>query len=300
MNSYEIEAVLTVYKEKSFTRAADIMHVSQPSLSRTIANIEHTIGGKIFDRSLSPIGLTELGKNYIDTACRINNLLFEFDTKCHDMLKVKTGTIRLGITRSRAHYYLPVLIPGFLKKFPYVDFKLQENNTSGLLLQLKEGSIDFAIFTLWGKDPDLVYRPISIEQLYLCTPPGYLPVPKGQSFTEVLPQLREKCLPLVTLHKGQRLRKITSEILRDYRLDSKMVLEVGAVEIAERICAQQIGVTFAGDLPKKVLENELSLDYYRLPERYHLPVVIAYRKGFFLSALYHEFLEHIAASRDRL
>ena len=62
-----IEYVYEVYKERSFSKAANNLYISQPSLSGTIKRIEKEIGYEIFDRSTKPIGLTEIGMKYIKT-----------------------------------------------------------------------------------------------------------------------------------------------------------------------------------------------------------------------------------------
>ena len=78
MNSHDIEYVLTIARERSFSKASKKLFITQPSLSRSIISIEKELGCKLFDRSAKPLALTEAGELYVSAATRISEIEASF------------------------------------------------------------------------------------------------------------------------------------------------------------------------------------------------------------------------------
>ena len=88
-----MEYIYTVYQEKSFSKAARKLFISQPSLSATVKRVEEHIGYPIFDRSTKPLTLTEFGKRYISSVEQIISVEHEFSSFMNDWGGLKTGGI---------------------------------------------------------------------------------------------------------------------------------------------------------------------------------------------------------------
>ena len=88
--------VYEVYKERSFSKAAQNLYVSQPSLSATIKKTEDKIGAQIFDRSTNPIQLTDVGKQYIKSLEEIMDIQNSFDNYVNNLNELKTGQLAIG------------------------------------------------------------------------------------------------------------------------------------------------------------------------------------------------------------
>ena len=140
-----MEYIYTVYKEKSFSKAAKKLFISQPSLSATVKRIEKKIGAPIFDRSTKPLTLTECGEKYIQYIEHIYSLEHEFSNFVNDWDGLKTGNLILGGSTLFSSWVLPPLMSEFSKRFPLVKIKLIEENTSKLSELLRNGKIDFMI-----------------------------------------------------------------------------------------------------------------------------------------------------------
>lgn len=91
-----MEYIYTVYQEKSFSKAARKLFISQPSLSATVKRVEEHIGYPIFDRSTKPLTLTEFGKRYISSVEQIISVEHEFSSFMNDWGGLKTGKLVLG------------------------------------------------------------------------------------------------------------------------------------------------------------------------------------------------------------
>ena len=90
------EYVYRVYKEGSFSKAAKSLYISQPSLSAAVKREESRIGNPIFDRSTSPVSLTECGQKYVDCVERILAVENEFSNYLTDLNGLQTGCLILG------------------------------------------------------------------------------------------------------------------------------------------------------------------------------------------------------------
>ena len=139
------EYVYEVYKEKSFSKAAHNLYISQPSLSATIRKIEQRIGMPIFDRSTVPIQLTECGKEYIKYMGMIMELENEFSNYVANLNGLKVGSIAIGCTNFFMSFIIPPIISEFTKRYPSVTIKLVESTTASLEEQLSEGMLDLVI-----------------------------------------------------------------------------------------------------------------------------------------------------------
>ena len=137
--------VYEVYKERSFTKAAQNLYISQPSLSARIKKIEEIIGEPLFDRSTTPLQLTEVGKVYIEAAEEITQIEQRVENYINDLAGLKTGNLAVGASTLFAAYVVPSLITQFNQKFPDVHIQLIEGNTA----ELEEMLLDGSTFRLW-------------------------------------------------------------------------------------------------------------------------------------------------------
>lgn len=137
--------VYAVYKERSFSKAAESLYISQPALSAMIKKIEGKVGMPLFDRTANPVRLTECGKKYIKTAEKIMDLENEFAYYVGKLHELKTGGLSIGGTYLFSAFVLPPIISQYTKKYPHVKISLFEGHTSQLEEKLFEGELDIII-----------------------------------------------------------------------------------------------------------------------------------------------------------
>lgn len=137
--------IYEVYKTRSFSRAAENLYIAQPSLSAIVKKIEKKIGAPIFDRSTTPLQLTECGEQYIRFIERLMDMENEFGNYLNDLEGLHTGHLSIGGTNLFASYILPPLLTKFMKACPSIGIDLVESNTKSLEKQLLSGSLDLVI-----------------------------------------------------------------------------------------------------------------------------------------------------------
>lgn len=145
MTITQLHYVLAVAEHKNFTRAAQKVFVTQPTLSMQIQKLEEELDVLIFDRSKKPIELTETGKKIVTQA---RNIVNESD-RIQDIVDQQKGFIggafRLGIIPTVMPTLLPMFINNFIKKYPKVKLQIEELHTEAIIEKLKEGHLDAAI-----------------------------------------------------------------------------------------------------------------------------------------------------------
>lgn len=187
MTTQQIQCIITLAEEGSFSKAAKKLFVTQPSISQLIKNLEVQLGTPLFDRSASPIRLTPIGQAYYDAAKKIQATERELDNRVSEINELKTGTLTIGTTPFRGSCLLPKSLAAFSHEFPGVKLDVVTTNVEELQSLLLSGEIDICI-EADVFDPELFY----IEEL--ATEHYYLAVGRENSFNN--------------RHKEQQLRDL--------------------------------------------------------------------------------------------
>ena len=136
-----MEYVYEVWQARSFSAAAKKLYISQPALSNSIKRVEEKVGTPIFDRSTSPIQLTEVGREYIHAVEQIHSIQENFSRYLADTQELRTGNIAVGSGAMMTAYLLPGIIAAYKEKYPYVEVKVTEGSCAQLRNMLAEGTL---------------------------------------------------------------------------------------------------------------------------------------------------------------
>ncbi|VFS48400.1 HTH-type transcriptional regulator AbgR [Budvicia aquatica] len=143
----QIYYVIEVAKWNSFTKAAEVINITQPSLSQQISKLEKKYNIKIFDRTTRFVVPTDLGERFIEDAKLLINAVEGFNNKVMTRQHQINGTFRIGVERVIGYLNLYSLISAFQEKFPDVVITIIEGDTKNLILDMVNGVIDAAIYT---------------------------------------------------------------------------------------------------------------------------------------------------------
>lgn len=160
---------LTVARERSISRAAEKLFISQPSLSQHIAKLEEMLGTKLFDRSQNPLALTQGGQMYRSYLENSNHLYQKFQSGLGSLNSSRSQTVNLGLGTWRGSILLPQILPGFLQAHPHAQINLHEYPVSELYALLQDGKADFAVMntSVTGSPDAFVTETISYERILL-------------------------------------------------------------------------------------------------------------------------------------
>src|SRR3954468_3759864 len=166
MELAQLRYALAVAETGNFTRAAERSHITQPSLSQQIINLEREVGHKLFHRLGRQAVLTEAGAVFLERARRI---LFEVENATKELSDHPSlgRRITVGAIPTVAPYLLPRLIKRCAKRYPNLQIDIREDFRSHLVHSIIEGELDLAIAALPVKDQRLSVEPLLTEPLLL-------------------------------------------------------------------------------------------------------------------------------------
>jgi LysR family transcriptional regulator, hydrogen peroxide-inducible genes activator len=164
---------VAVADARSFRRAAELCHVSQPSLSAQLAQLEDALGARLFERERRPVLLTPAGEQLVERARR---LLVDAD----DLLGAAkqlgdplAGSLRIGVIPTISPYLLPEIVPALRRQHPALTALWVEDKTETLVASLGEGKLDAALLALEANLGTLEHEVIGRDPFVLATPVGH-------------------------------------------------------------------------------------------------------------------------------
>jgi LysR family hydrogen peroxide-inducible transcriptional activator len=162
----------------SFGRAAEAAHVTQPTLSAGIQELERTLGGPVVDRARSGVILTAMGEVALAKAHTILNEAEELVEAAKNAGQPLTGRFRLGVIPTIAPFLLPRALPLLRAQFPKLRLFLREDLTQRLIASLKAGQLDAALIALPYDMTGLAWDHVSDDELLAAAPTGH-PIVRG-------------------------------------------------------------------------------------------------------------------------
>lgn len=238
MELRQLEYFLAVAERRNFTRAAEALHVAQPSLSQQIRALEREIGMPLFERTSRSVRLTSAGERLLPHARRALAAVADARQELRDGLAVPAGPVRLGATPTVATHLLPEWLAGFAAAHLAIDLSLTEGGARGLEAELVNAAIDLAVITLPAHHPSLQTALILEEELLLGVAPGHpLATRESLAFSELAAE------PFVLYREGYGLRESVLEACRLAGFRPRVALDGGETETVLRLCAAGLGVT---------------------------------------------------------
>ena len=247
MTLQQLEYVVTVDRIRHFAKAAEICHVTQPTLSMMIQKLEDELGVKIFDRSKHPVEPTRTGAEIIDKA---KGILLNTDRLREFVLSEKGGLecdFTLAVIPTVAPYLLPGFFPAFTSAYPDVNLRVAELRTSTILESIVAGKIDAAILATPLNHPQLLEIPLYYEKFVAYISPEN-PLYSQDEISSVSLPLED----LWVLQEGHCLRNQIFNFCED-KTPRNYLYEAGSIDTLIRIVDTNGGYTIIPELHQAYL-----------------------------------------------
>jgi LysR family cyn operon transcriptional activator len=157
--------LLAVADHGGFTRAAEALHVSQPTLSQQIRQLEDTLGVNLFDRTSRTVKPTDAGEAYIECARRVLVELAAGKRALHDVKDLSRGSLRLAMTPTFMAYLVGPLVRDYVARFPNIHLQIFELSMDDIEARLANDSLDIAIAFSQVRSADIESIPAFTETL---------------------------------------------------------------------------------------------------------------------------------------
>ena len=288
MADRRLQVFSTVARLLSFTKAADVLHMTQPAVTFQIRQLEEYFNTRLFDRTHNRITLTvagELVKSYAD---RIIAQYGEMDNEVRKLTGDVLGPLVIGASTTIGQYVIPRVLGDYQAKFPEVTMRLYVTNTLGVIHMVENNEIDIGIVEGPINNKNLVTEVCWQDELLLVTPPDHaLTGPEPVRPDEIMRY------PFISREEGSGTRQVISEYLTENKLsfsDMILAMEFGSSESIKSAVAAGLGISI---LSIATLDKELRLGLLEktsLTPPLKRPFTIVYQKQKFRLRAMEEFL----------
>lgn len=165
MDIRQLQYFVEVAKQKSFTKAARTLHVSQPSISKMLKALEEELGVVLLDRTERKMELTDAGKLVYDHAQKVLQLLDSLSSSIGEIRNMDRGRVKMGMMPTVGSFLLPNVIALFKKHYPGIDFEMREYSAKLLEIHVEQGSIEIGLTVLPADTEKFAVVPLQAEDL---------------------------------------------------------------------------------------------------------------------------------------
>lgn len=248
----QLRYLVAVSETLHFRRAAELTHVTQPTLSGQLRELEDKLGVQLVERSRARVILTPIGK---EIAARSRSVLrdvqdiVELAKRGQNLLG---GTIRVGVIPSLGPYLLPHILPELHQSYPSLKLYVREGMPQSLLNGVDDGSLDLLLFPLPVKGADLHTARLFREPLLIVAPSDHRLAGKNQAERSDL-----KGETVMTLERGHKLHDQVRDICEQFGASLALDYEGTSLDTLRQMVGMGMGLSM---LPALYVRSEVAKD----------------------------------------
>lgn len=291
MADRRLQVFHTVAKQLSFTKAAELLFMTQPAVTFQVKQLEEHFNARLFDRAHGRIALTPIGELVLDFADRIIDLSNEMETRVLELTGNVSGPLLIGASTTIAEYMLPRLLGEFKRLHPDTQARLTVANSETIEHKVAEHTLDLGLIEAPSHNPNLVTKVCCQDELVvICSPESPLARRTAVSPVEVA---RE---PYISREVGSGTRECIDDFFRNNHVnldELNLSMELGSREAIKGAVAAGLGVAIVSSttVSKEVRLGELVAVSLEPALRRQLSLVYPQEK--FRSKLLQTFLKFI-------
>lgn len=245
MNLKQFRYVLILAQEGSFARAADLLNISQPSLSQYVKKIEQQLGVQLFDRTGGAVRLTDAGRIYIDAGRRILDIEHHMCGQFNDLAENKAGSIVIGTSPYRSAVMMPVIARKFQEKYPGMHLIVEEMTTKELQEAAERGQFDLCLTIMPVNEQAFRFERIAEEELILAVPSSMAKfdtrILKDRKYPAIdASEISNK--PFVMITDKQWMQLVLNNLAQEYALKLKKAIVVKSLEAQIEMVRAGVGM----------------------------------------------------------
>jgi DNA-binding transcriptional LysR family regulator len=256
----QLRILKAIANEKSFTKAAEVLYVSQPSLSKQIKILEARLGLSLLNRENNTISLTEGGKIFLQYSERILALCEESCRALNDVKNGDRGNLIVGASQTIGTYLMPRVLALFAQNYPQINISVQVDSTRVITKKVANREIDIAV--VGGDVPEELKKNLEIENFV--EDELILIIPKSHPFALKKQKTIQKDdlyhLNFITLNSTSTIRKFIDNILIQNNIETKqfnIIMQLNSIEAIKTAVSLGLGAAFVS---LSAIEKEIQLE----------------------------------------
>lgn len=294
MELRELRTLCAVVDTGSFSKAAKVVHLTQPTVSLQIQTLESNLGICLFNRSTRDRVLTESGRVFYKYAKKIIALCDEAVHAVCDVNNLSKGNLRIGASTIVGEYILPQELASFKGIYPCVQISLKIGSSSEIIEDVIKGVVEIGIVGTKAKREELIFRDFIQQELVVIVPPNHDWVSQGRISLE---QLKQE--PFLARIEGSGIRMAIEKGLKEsanliFKEDLNVIMYLGNTEAIKKGVRLGTGISI---VPRIAVEDELKFGLLKEVKIEGISLVmdfyIVYNPDRFMSKIPEAFLEHL-------
>ncbi|MFJ7364434.1 selenium metabolism-associated LysR family transcriptional regulator [Peribacillus frigoritolerans] len=249
-----LKVFVTVIEQKNFSRAGDILNLSQPGVSLHIRNLENELGTKLIYRSPKQVQITEPGKILYRHAKQMLNHYETAKREINEFNNVVSGTMKIGASFTIGEYYLPKVLAEFAAQYPMVDIQIIISNSNDVIQGIRSNKLDIGLIEGETEYKDIDVRPFMNDEMIVVVPPDHplsqMDLIEGNMLQNQTWVLREQ---------GSGTRTYSDKLLSSLELNIKKTFIFTSIQGVKEAVMAGLGIALLSRLTvqKELKSNEL-------------------------------------------
>lgn len=292
---HQLEVFDCVARRLSFTRAAEELSLSQPTVSAQMRQLSDEVGLPLFEQIGKTISLTDAGRELLAASRGVFDTWSRFEMTIADMRGLKRGVLRVACVTT-AKYFVPALLGPFCENYPEVEIRLEIANREALVGRLRNNQDDLYIMMLPPEELDVEKTPFRENPLVVVAPIAHALA--GRAGID-LKQLRDERFIMREPGAGTRIR--VDRFFNEAGFEPKIRMELSSNEAIKHAVAASLGITV---LSRNALDVDPHLDGLAVLDVNGFPLAddwyFVHLRGKRLSVVARAFYDHVVAEAARL
>jgi LysR family transcriptional regulator, transcriptional activator of the cysJI operon len=249
-----LKVFVTVIEQQNFSRAGDILNLSQPGVSLHIRNLENELGTKLIYRSPKQVQITEPGKILYRHAKQMLNHYETAKREINEFNNVVSGTMKIGASFTIGEYYLPKVLAEFATQYPMVDIQIIISNSNDVIQGIRSNKLDIGLIEGETDYKDIDVRPFMNDEMIVVVPPDHplsqMDLIEGNMLQNQTWVLREQ---------GSGTRTYSDKLLSSLELNIKKTFIFTSIQGVKEAVMAGLGIALLSRLTvqKELKSNEL-------------------------------------------
>ncbi|MCI5624145.1 LysR family transcriptional regulator [Anaerostipes sp.] len=294
MNLNQLYYFQKVAQLQHYHQAATALNISQPSLSRSIANLEDELGIPLFKKNGRNIKLTKYGQIFLEHVNRILEEIKVAETKMKALSNASGGHIDIGYVFPLAKSYIPHMVRNFLntEQNKDVTFSLNQDITKKLISGLKSEKYDIIFGSYVPDEPEIEFIPIINQEMVIITPVGH---PLKNKKPIILEDLLD--YPVIGYDHTSGLGRFTNSIYRQNHMKPSIAFETPDENAIASLVAENFGIGFVAHV-ESLRDYNVEILHLANVKPYHT-VYMAYLKNSIMLPSVQNFIDFVKKTIDR-
>lgn len=284
----QLQIFLALSEHQNISRVAEVLHISQPSVSIQLKNLTEVLGMQLYNVNGRSIELTEAGESAVKTAREMFFSLDKLHIELDDLKGLKSGTLKLSVV-STAKYFLPILLGQFCKRYPLIDVELNMGNRQEIIRRFNQNKDDYYVFSQRPESDNLIAEPFLDNPLVVIAPSNH-------ELTKKMPVSLNRLshYPFLLRELGSGTRQCVDDFCKQHQIKLKAKMTIESNAAIKHSVAADLGLAILSSHTLDYMQDSslvvLDVEHFPIMSQWYL-VRTKNRNQTVLAELFHQYLQ---------